>query len=170
MLMQTDNGIIDKVKNEIEKILDGDNLKYALDFISYMTEIGMVLEMDYHPTFTYRGEWVCLLVYPKAGTEPPYFGICSWPGELDVIESNNFLIEENLKIYAQENVKICFNCGGCKESNYPGPLTKNIFGKKYDNVCCNAFHFFNLDCEEIENAKKLMELLKHIIEDMKMGS
>jgi len=167
---QYNTAIIAKVEHEIKTILDGDNLKHALDFINHMTAIGMTLEMDYHPTFTYLGEWVCLLVYPKDGTNPSYFGICSWPGELDVMENVSFPIDENLKNFAKANVKKCFHCGGCEGSDYPGPLKKMVFGKEYDDVCCNAFHFFNSSNEEMENAKKLMELLKHIIADTKQST
>ena len=168
MSKQKERETIAKVENEIKSILDGDNLKHALDFIAHMTEIGMTLEMDYHPTFKYMGEWVCLLVIiPKNNDQSSMFGICSWPGELDVVESKHFPINDALKDFAHANVKICFNCGGCKDSDYPGPLVKTVFGKEYNNVCCNAFHFFNSNDEEMENAKKLMELLKHNIADKK---
>jgi len=167
MLEQNEKAIVTKVENEIRNTLDGENLKHALDFIAFMTKIGMTLEMDYHPTFKYMDEWVCLLVYSKDDINPPMFCICSWPGELDVIENENFPVDETLKDFARTNVKRCINCGGCKTSNYPGPLLKIVFGKEYDNVCCNAFHFYNPDDEEMKNAKKLMELLKHIIADSK---
>ena len=138
MSKQNDSKIINKVKNEIEKTLDGDNLKHALDFIAHMTDIGMTLEMDYHPTFTYMGEWVCLF-----DAVDNNFMICSWSGELDVTESANYPVDENLKEFARGFVKKCFNCGGCGDSDSPGSMVRNIFGQEHDNVCCNIFHFWN---------------------------
>jgi len=59
------------------------------------------------------------------------------------------------------NVKKCFKCGGCEVE----PTIRTVFGEKYDNVCCNVFHFWKPNNETLENAKNLMSLLKHVIDD-----
>ena len=149
--------IEDKLKNS----LSGDNLNNALDFIAHMTKIGMTLKIKGHPTFYYMDKWICL--FDAIGDN---FMICAWSGELDVTESANYSVNENLKEFARGFVKKCFNCRGCSDSDNPGPMIRDVFGQKHDEVCCNIFHFWNPNKNQIENGKILMELLTHIIKDI----
>jgi 7-cyano-7-deazaguanine synthase in queuosine biosynthesis len=50
---------------------------------------------------------------------------------------------------------ICDNCGGCGN---PSGSHKTIFGTEFDNVCITTFRFDNPNAEEIECAKKLIEI------------
>ena len=148
------------IEEKLKNSLSGDNLENALDFMAHMTKIGMTPKMEHHPTFYYKDEWICLF-----DAIDDNLMICSWPGTLDVTESANYLVDENVKAFAQGFVKKCFHCGGCGDSGSPGPMVRNIFGQAYDNVCCNIFHFWNPDGKQLENGKILMELLTHIIDD-----
>jgi hypothetical protein len=44
---------------------------------------------------------------------------------------------------------------------------RTVFGKEFENVCCNVFQLANPNNEEQEKIKKLMELQKHIIAESK---
>jgi len=155
---------IKTIEEKLKNSLSGDNLDNSLDFIAHMTKIGMTPKMEHHPTFYYMDEWICLF-----DAVDNNFMICSWPGNLDVTENEKFPVDENLKEFAQGFVKKCFNCGGCGDSDSPGPMVKNIFGQEHDNVCCNIFHFWNPDEKQLENGKILMELLTHIIDDEQLS-
>lgn len=48
-----------------------------------------------------------------------------------------------------------------------GGTRKQIFGKKYDNVCRTTFRFINPNCDELKCLKKLLLLRKKDIEKIK---
>jgi len=156
--------IIAKIEDNIKAALDGDNKKNALDFVAHLMGTGMTPEITSHPMFKYMDEFACLIVLIEKNENSP-FGMwfaCCW-GNYDVYEHDNFPVDEGLKEFAQANVKKCFNCGGCDTPKG----CKMIFGKEYDGVCCNVFHFDSPNSKVLENAKTLMELQKYIIADAK---
>jgi len=172
-----------KIEEETRTYLSGDNLRIALDFIAYLRESGRTWVLsDYHPEFYYMGELTCLIAYrksaldkatirklrrkiKKAGNRFEYdpsssWNICCWQHEDDIYEPDGFPADEGLKEFARANVWKCIRCGGC---DAPGGGCRTVFGKEYDNACCNVFQLANPDDEMLEHIKKLMELQKHII-------
>ena len=96
------------------------------------------------------------------------WNICCWQYNDDVFELDNFPVDESVKEYARANVWKCIGChigdGGCPT---PGGARRTVFGKKFENACCNLFQLANPDSDELEKIKILMELQKHIIADSK---
>jgi len=179
--------IFSSIEKETQTYLNGDNLRIALDFITYLRDSGRTwILSDYHPEFYYMGELTCLIAYLKspldeatlnniskkveeAGNRWVYdpsssWNICCWQNENDIYEHESFPLDEDLKEFARENVWKCIRCGGC---GAPGGIPRTVFGKEFDNACCNVFQFANPDDEMMERIKKLMELQKHIIADSK---
>ncbi|MCL2547266.1 MAG: hypothetical protein FWE06_08790 [Oscillospiraceae bacterium] len=154
---------ITKINDDLKNILSDENLNTAMDFVTHLLEIGITPESTEHPFHyisSYRGKFFCLVVCWNDDNGDNLM-FCCWPGELDVIESDKFPISENLKGFARGNVKKCFKCGGCEIE----PTVRMVFGEEHDNVCCNVFHFWKPNSETLENAKSLMSLLKHVIDD-----
>jgi len=174
-----------KIEEDARNHLSGDKLRNALDFIAYLKDSGRTWTFsDYHPEFCYMGELTCLISYHKfdettlnyvrqiieaagnrfANDLFPSWNICCWQHEDDLYEPDSFPVDEDLKDFARSNVWKCIRCGGC---GTPGGGRRTVFGKEFDNACCNVFQFVNPDNEMLEKIKILMELQKHIIADSK---
>ena len=163
MSKQVSKEMIATIETDLSNILSKENLTQAMDFITYMVELGIApekMEHPYHYIFRHKDVFVCLVVCWKDDNGDNLM-FCCWPGDLDVSEDDKFTVSEKCKEFARANVKKCFKCGGCETE----PSVRMVFGEKYDNVCCNIFHFWKPDREAIENVKMLMDLLKHIIDD-----
>jgi len=163
MLEQNNKDVIVQIKTDLSNILSNENLKYAMDFITHLSEIGLTPESMEHPhhfIFHFKGKFACLVVCWKDDNSDNLM-FCCWPGDLDVAENDKFPISENLKEFARGNVKKCFKCGGCEVE----PTIRMVFGEEHKNVCCNVFHFWKPNSDTVENAKTLMGLLKHVIDD-----
>jgi len=179
-----------KIEEETRTYLNGDNLRSALDFLAYLRESGRTwIFTEYHPEFDYMGELTCLIAYSKsaldeatlaeirrkieaAGNRFVYdptssWNICCWQNEDNIYEPDRFPVAEDLKEFARTNVWKCIDCGGC---GAPGGGRRTVFGKEFDNACCNLFQFANPDDEMLEHIKTLMELQKHIIAHAKKKS
>ena len=176
-----------KIEEETGTYLKGDNLRIAMDLLVYLKESGRTWIMsEYHPEFYYMGELTCLIAYAKtdydeatlakirqqieeAGNRYVYYpssswNLCCWQHDDDIYELDSFPVDEGLKDFARENVWKCIRCDGCSA---PGGGRRTVFGKEFDNACCNVFQFANPDDEMLVYIKKLMELEKHIIADAK---
>ena len=177
-----------KIEEEAQTYLNGDNLKNALNLFAYLKESGRTwILSEYHPEFYYMGELTCLVAYSKSSFDETtlshirrkiedagnryvdlsssYWNICCWQHEDDIYELDSFPVDENVKEYARANVWKCVGChtdGGCGGAGH-----RMVFGKEFDNACCNVFQLTNPDEKELGYIKKLMELEKHIIADRK---
>ena len=155
----------EQIKTDLGNILSEEKLQRAMDFITSMTELGITpekMEHPYHYIFHHKGVFACLVVCWKDDSGDNLM-FCCWPGDLDVLENDKLPVSEDLKAFARANVKKCFKCGGCEIE----PSVRTVFGEAHDNVCCNVFHFWNPNDEAVKNAKTLMNLLKHVIDDAK---
>jgi len=175
-----------KIEEEAKTYLKGDNLRIALELLTYLKESGREWAFDYHPEFYYMGELTCLISISKsalsetklnkirrmieeAGNRFVYdpissWNLCFWQNKDDIYEPDGFSVGEDVKKFARTNVWKCIRCGGC---DAVGGGRRTVFGKDFDNVCCNVFQFTNPDDEMVGHIKKLMELQKHIITDAK---
>ena len=179
--------IFAKIEEETRNSLSGDKLRNALDFIVYLKESGRTwnfIKNECAPEFYYMDELTCLISFHEfdeatlnivrqkieeagnrfANDTTPSWNICCWQHNNDIYELDSFPVDEGLKEFARANVWKCIYCGGC---GTPGGGRRTVFGKEYDNACCNVFQFVNPDDEMLEKIKKLMELQKHIIADSK---
>jgi len=187
MTEQNNADVFAKIVEETETYLNGNNLRIALDLLAYLRESGRTWVLsEYHPEFYYMGEMTCLIAYDKgefdlnafrekiesAGNRFVYdpssnWNLCCWQHEDDIYELDSFPVDEDVKEYARANVWKCIRChtdGGC---NTFGGGRRTVFGKEFDNACCNVFQLANPDEKELGYIKKLMELEKHIIANSK---
>jgi hypothetical protein len=188
MSEQNSAAVFEKIEEEAKTYLDGDNLKNALDLFGYLKESGRTwILSEYHPEFYYMGELTCLIAYSKSPLDEStlkyilqkiedagnryvdlsssYWNICCWQHKDDIYELDSFPVDEDVKEYARSNVWRCIGChtdGGCG-----GAGRRTVFGKEFENACCNVFQLANPSEKEIGYIKKLMELQKHIIADSK---
>ena len=186
MSEQNNAEVFAQIEGEAKNSLSGDKLKNVLDFLAYLKESGRTWTFSNGPWFDYMGEATCLISYrnsplvdatvnhirkmaEEAGNRweydpSPSWSIFCWQHGDDIYKLDSFPVDDDLKEFARENVWKCIRCGGC---NAPGGGRRTVFGKVFDNACCNVFHFTNPDDEILEYIKKLMELEKHIIADSK---
>ena len=159
-----------KIREKFAEVFSEERLKSTLDFVDYLEESGRLCEFnpdDPCICFDYMGEYSGLFLYEKNEdiTMSIWFLLC-WRNNCDVSEHENFPVDENLKEFAQKNIHKCTECGGCRSYGF-GPTSRIIFGKEFDNVCNDVFHFYSPEGDELKNVIRLMELQKHIIADNK---
>ena len=187
MSEQNSAEVFAKIEEETKKYLKGDNLRIATELLAYLKESGRTWVLsEHHPEFYFMGELTCLFAFMKfaldekmltdmrkmiedAGNRWAYdpvssWNICCWQHDDDIYEHDGFPVDEGLKEFARENVWKCIRCGGC---GAPGGIRRTVFGKTFDNACCNVFQLANPDDEMLVHIKNLMELEKHIIADSK---
>jgi hypothetical protein len=176
-----------KIEEEAKTYLKGDNLRISLDLFVYLKESGRTWVLsEHHPEFYFMGDLTCLIAYMKsaldeatvekmqrmiedAGNRWVYdpsssWNICCWQHDDDIYEPDGLAVDEDLKEVTKANGCKCIRCGGC---GAPGGIRRTVFGKEFDNACCNVFQFANPDNEMLDYIKKLMELQKHIIAERK---
>ena len=150
-----------KVENELKKVLSGETLENALDFVAFLREAGMTTHPDNPNRFCYMGKETCILVFFEHENFPSgLWVICDCP----IDGHDGFPIDESLKEFARANVKVCDKCCGCP---VPRGGDKRIWGKEYKGVCSSEIQFVNPDAKALEKIKVLMELWKHQIADIK---
>jgi len=175
-----------KIESEVRTYLKGQNLRIAQELLAYLKESGREWTFDYHPEFYYMGELTCLFAISKSTLDEAKLGkirqmieeagnrfvydptsswnLCFWQNDDDLYEPDGFPVGEDVKEFARTNVWKCIRCGGCGS---PGGGRRTVFGKDFDNACCNVFQLANPDDEMLKHIKKLMDLQKHIIADTK---
>ena len=191
MIDDNNADVFAKITEEAKTYLSGENLENALDLLVYLKDSGRTwILSEYHPEFFYMGELTCLIAYLKspmdgetyeamrrqieeAGNRFVYdpsssWNICCWQNADDIYEPIEFPVSEDLKQYARANVWRCIGChtgdDGCPT---PGGSRRTVFGREFQNACCNVFQLSNPDKNEMEHIKTLMELQKHIIAERK---
>jgi len=158
--------LIEKVINEK---LKGDAQKNALDLLNYLITNEMTVDGD-APCWgiNYQGKDVGVFFVTGEEDIPGPWTVWSDDNNYDEVEG--ILIDKQIKEIAWSHTNICghFSSGGtdCGCGNQPGK-TKTIFGKKFDNICTSTFMFTNPDAKTLECVKKLMELRKIVISNMR---
>lgn len=160
-----------KIEDVVGDLLDGDRLKNALEFITYLRENKMnprwFAQNCWH-TY-YKGKFFCSIRIHgikqdgiRYGLEPGswHFGR-NWyngfylPDDLSC-EFEDSISYDNFKNFVWANVRPCKNCMCCK------PGQSGIYlGKKFDSVC--GLRIENPDAEALEHTKKLIEYCKSVI-------
>ena len=134
------------IENEILAKLEGDMQKNALDFVAYMRAAGMKNPTDMPNAFLYNGKWVNILIIDNGG----------WTIYDNPLTKhyNDFPVDEELKMFAWENVHICAT-GHCDSS--PG-VRKTIFGKEYENVCTSEVAFRDPNAYTLSKVKQMLDI------------
>ena len=155
------------IEQHIHEALAGNAQRLALDFAAYLRNQGMQFERgtgyweDKRYWYVkYKETYVCFILVNGFGAvrhmEEPE-GWIIWSDDYDSDLFANYPLDERTKEIAWNHADICGNCGGCGS---PGGSCKTIFRKEFDNVCIATFRFDNPNVDEVECAKKLVELRK----------
>lgn len=163
------------IEQHIHEALAGNAQRLALDFVAYLRNQEMQFERGtgywedkryWH--VKYKETYVCFILINGFGAvrhkdEPE--GWIIWSDDYDSNLFANHPLDERTKEIALDHVDICGNCGGCGSQG----KNKSIFGREFEKVCVTMFRFDNPNVDEVECAKKLVELKKSDI-DAREGS
>ena len=148
-----------RIEDGAKKILSGDTLKNALDFIAFMRASGFKTDDEYGNNFYYMSEPTCVFLCfePHGNYHFGLWGVYNYP----IREYDGFPLDEKYKEFARANVRICTGECGCP--NWPRGGNKTVFGKDFESVCSSTVCFFNPDTEKLETIKKMIEYWSHCI-------
>ena len=134
------------IEKEITCKLSGEMQQNALDFVTFLRNVGMTTHAQHQTAFEYKGKWVCILIINDGG----------WMLFDNPITKhfNDYTLDEDLRAFALAHVNIC-TTGHCDSS--PG-LSKTILGKTFENVCTSEVAFFDPSAEVLNNVKRLIEI------------
>ena len=144
-----------EIKDALRNNLKGDALANALGFADYLTEKGLtpVMEWDNGFRFVKNEKSPCLIVF-NMHDNGEWF-ICDVP-VVNEPEWNS--LNDDLKDFILANVKICSvhqgNSCGCDSE--PG-LSKNIFGKDFNNVCTSEIQIHNPGSDVLGKLKEVID-------------
>jgi ribosomal-protein-alanine N-acetyltransferase len=162
--------LIANMETTIRTILTDEPQALALDFIAHLRSNGVVFERGggywadkFYWYVKYRNEFVGFILingYSDVGdtTEPE--GWIFWSDNYISDTFAEYKVDERTKEIAYNHVDIG-TCGG--------GIKVNVFGKEFYPVCNGTtFRFNNPNAEEIECAKKLIEIrIKDIVDPQK---
>ena len=161
-----------QIKDGLSGKLSGEALKNALDFVAYMNENEMTLDISYVSNGAYSfkrfDELVCILAVS------PFWGIVSgWSVYLGIgnntIFNGNYddiAVDEHLKELVWTHIKSCANsvgdkCGGGCQPDKP----IKVFGKEFNKQCSHLTKFENPNADTVKKISDLAKLFKHCIDD-----
>ena len=144
-----------EIKDALKNNLKGEALTNALGFADYLTEKGLIPIMEWNNgvRFVKNEKSPCLVVFNMQNNGEWF--ICDVPvtSEPEWDSLNN-----GLKEFILANVKICSvhqgNSCGC--GSEPG-VSKNIFGKGYNNLCTSEIQFINPGSDVLNKFKEVVE-------------
>jgi len=146
------------IESNLKENLSGDALTNALDFVTYLKNMGMTA--DDGARFCYKDELMCIIIAFKNDTSSGWF-ICDCPFR----EHDGFTIDESIKSFVQANIQKCKG-DSCGCDHGERGATKMIFGKEYDNLCSSEIMFYNPDAEALKKIKVLMEFWKFKLDNI----
>jgi len=142
-----------EVKDALQNSLKGEALSNALDLVDFLTQKGLtpIKEWDAGYRFVKNEKSPCLLVLLDGGE----WFICDLPV---ATEPEWNALDDNLKEFVISNIKTCNVHEGnpCGCGNEPG-LTKNIFGKEYENICTSEIQIINPTRDVLDKYKEVVE-------------
>jgi hypothetical protein len=142
-----------EIKDVFRQKLDGEKLNNALGFIDYLTAKGLIpnFEWENGVRFIKNDKSPCLVFVIPESNE---WVICDLPV---ASESEWNSLNNELKNLINQNIKICtvHEGGSCGCGSEPG-LTKEIFGKVYNNVCSSEIQFVNPGTDVLDKLKNII--------------
>ena len=157
-----------KIEKKIKEILSGDAQKNALDFAAFLRENDMQFERsttNYWADKLYwyvkfQDEFVGFILvngYGSVGDDTEPEGWIFWSDNYNSDLFADFPLDGHTREIAWNHVDFG-TCGG--------GLTVKLFGKEFTPVCNGTtFRFNNPNPEELECAKKLIEIRKSDIQE-----
>ncbi len=160
----------EQVQNSESIIIDdNESDKIAIDLLDFLIDNDMTFERaggywkkQSYWYVKYNNKFVCYILFNGTGDEEKFSPLTVWTDDSGIAWYSECDLEDNIKNIAARHIDICENCGACM-----GGTRKQIFGKKYDNVCRTTFRFINPNCDELKCLKKLLLLRKKDIEKIK---
>ena len=144
-----------EIKDTLRNNLKDEALANALDFVDFLTDKGLTphMEWDNGVRFAKDDKSPCLVVF-NMNNSGEWF-VCDVPitSEPEWNSLNN-----DLKEFILANIKLCSVHQGskCGCGSEPG-VTKNIFGKDYNNVCTSEIQIHNPNSDELGKFKDIVE-------------
>jgi len=147
-----------EIKNTLTNHLKGEALSNALATVDYLIDKGLTPQAEWTHGFRFvkNGKSPCLLVIiDHSKKEDGEWFLCDTP-VVNEPEWGN--LPAHLKDFVIANIKTCNVHEGnpCGCGSEPG-LTKNIFGKVYDNICTSEIQFVNPTAVMLETFRALVD-------------
>ena len=140
----------------IAENLSGDMQQTAIDFVNYLQNSSVEFIKDngfwkdkIYYLCKFNGEYVCFIAIKDP--DEPENDWTVWSEDSNAYKDETD--DECVKNSAWQYVDRCGNCGSCG-----GGKTKNIFGKKFDDVCGCTFRVDNAKAVDLTFLKKMVEL------------
>jgi len=144
-----------EIKDTLRNNLKGEALTNALGFVEYLTEKGLTPNMEWNNgvRFIKNDKSPCLVVFNMQNNGEWF--ICDVPV---ASEPEWDSLSDDLKKFILANVKVCDVHQGnpCGCGSEPG-VSKNIFGKDYNNVCTSEIQFHNPDSDVLGKFKEIID-------------
>jgi len=146
-----------EIKDAIRNTLKGETLANALGFVDYLIEKGLTpkWEWDNGIRFVKNEKSPCLVVFFTNTKNVGEWFICDVPV---VYEPEWHSLTNELKEFILANIKICnvYKGNPCGCGSEPG-VSKDIFGKVFNNVCTSEIQFINPNSEVLDKFKEIVE-------------
>lgn len=153
----------------VNKIHDIKLKNIALEFVDFLSKNEMMFEKargywdkQSYWYVKYKNEFVCYILVNATGDEEKFYPFTVWTDDSNSDWYSSCNLESNIENNAIKHIDFCENCGACK-----GGTEKQIFGKKYSNVCRTTFRFIKPNPEELNCIKQLVILRKFDIQRYK---
>lgn len=165
-LLHVQRKIKPKIEEVIPFIVDGDNQKYALDFVAWLRENKMAPGWSgVHNAWDAkcRGSTICKISLRNAGWDlNENLKKHSWCIKLffsPIHQYEETVIKEGLGDVILNNFVPCVSCLNGKKDCKPG-ITGTFLGKDFKNICIHSFNKEIKDPKEstLNGIKKLLEL------------
>lgn len=165
-------GELKRIKEQVpgaENIIISDKTSdtVAINFIDFLLENEMTFERaggywenQSYWYVRYKGENICYMLFNASGDEAKFYPFTVWSDDSNSDWYKNHMPQRDIENVASRHIDICEKCGACQ-----GGTDKQIFGKKYSNVCRTVFRFINPDLEELNCLKELILLRKNDIDN-----
>ena len=146
-----------EIKEIFKRRLEGDALTNALGVVDYLTGKGLTPKKEWDSGFRFvkNGKSPCLVVLTKNAQDTEDWFICDIPV---ASEPEWGSLSDDLKEFILANMKICSVHEGnpCGCGSEPG-VSKNIFGKTYDNVCTSEIQLVFPKPAVLDKFKEIIE-------------
>lgn len=147
----------------INRVLQGDAQRNALDFVAHLRASGIPLEeSESYWDVTYKGKNVCFLLISGDDDAPGPWTIWSeqepgswvtWQEDGTDGGAKAVSLDEETKQIAWKHLNYCASCGGdCS----PGKR-KTVLGREVDGLCGSALAFTAPDAASVACAKKMVD-------------
>ena len=154
------------MKKDIDSISDNELRDTASKLILFLSQNDMTFERDReywknqsYWYVKYKNEIVCFILINAKGDEEKFSPFTVWSDDSGSEWFKDSKLEKGIESTALAHIDICEKCGACR-----GGSDKQIFGKKYHNVCRTTFRFINPNSKELTCLEQLILLRKNDVD------